>query len=344
VSLLFEDVNLTEWNNGNKTAVLLRVILDAVNGFCSHSPSKCSMNFWNESRKFHSRHVVLVESPKQESNDILVKVFVSLPDEKDFQKDGHSVLAGSTLQEILLSHKHNLTFAIGVKVKYIGMDTSSNNNRSDNKMNYIMIPITFAVLAVVCCMAYCMHSVSKRRQKAINKERRKQMKLNKLKPSPVNDAEGRPKSTTGDGTTTVFQREIRKKKRKKHQQEADESGDRSREKKKKIKHGKHERLKETEQAVREPAVLGGQWDGGKRERVPTPIPPPHHTLKTDLREQRHKHTRKKKHKTSQLRERDEGYSEGSDTRQAAEQNSEDFLIRSLPRPRKLVPLQERTDT
>ena len=170
------------------------------------------------------------------------------------------------------------------------------------------------------------------------------MKLNKLKPSPVNDAEGRPKSTTGDGTTTVFQREIRKTKRKKHQQEADESGDRSREKKKKIKHGKHERLKETEQAVREPAVLGGQWDGGKRERVPTPIPPPHHTLKTDLREQRHKHTRKKKHKTSQLRERDEGYSEGSDTRQAAEQNSEDFLIRSLPRPRKLVPLQERTDT
>lgn len=100
----------------------------------------------------------MVQSPKQEDKHVVVKVFVSLPDGKDIRKDGHSVIAGPILQEILLSHRQNLTSVVGAELKYIGMDTTSNSSTKDNKMNYIMIPITFAVLVVLCCMACCLHS------------------------------------------------------------------------------------------------------------------------------------------------------------------------------------------
>ena len=99
-----------------------------------------------------------MESPKQEEKDILVKVFVSLPDGKDIRKDSHSAIAGSVFKEILLSHKYNLSFAVGAEVKSIDIENQSSDNTSDNKMNYIMIPITFAVLVVLCCMAFCLHS------------------------------------------------------------------------------------------------------------------------------------------------------------------------------------------
>ena len=162
------------------------------------------------------------------------------------------------------------------------------------------------------------------------------MKLNKLKPSTVNDSGGRTEITAGD---VAVHKGTRKKKRKKHLEEREESGDQTRKTKKKIKQGKHQRLEETvETEQAEPALLGaGQWE--KRERVPTPIPQ-HHAL--NLRE--HSHKRKKKHKkTCSLRKHEEGYSEGSETQQATEQSSEDLLIKSLPRPRQLLPLQERTD-
>ena len=108
-------------------------------------------------RKFNSRHVV-VESTKQEDKDILVKVFISLPDGKDIRKDSHSAIAGSVLKEILLSHKQNLSSVVGAEVKSIDIENESSDNTSDNKMNYIMIPITFAVFVVLCCMAFCLHS------------------------------------------------------------------------------------------------------------------------------------------------------------------------------------------
>lgn len=333
--LLFQDVALSDWNEANKTAVLQRVIVDAVNAFCSSYPNKCSLNFWNESRKFNSRHVIVVESPKQEEKDILVKVFVSLPDGKDIRKDSHSAIAGSVFKEILLSHKYNLSFAVGAEVKSIDIENQSSDNTSDNKMNYIMIPITFAVLVVLCCMAFCLHSASKSRQKVIEKERRKQMKLNKLQPSTANDVEAQ--NTAGAEIQTAVLEKTRKQ-RKRHQQKHDESVDLTR-KKKKVKHGKHRRLQE--ETACEPAMLGGHLGRGERERVPTPIPE-HHAVNMDGQ----KHTRKKKQKKTQreLREHDEGYSEGSETRQqAAELNSEELLIKSLPRPRQLAPLPERTD-
>ena len=54
-----------------------------------------------------------------------------------------------------------------------------------------------------------------------------------------------------------------------------------------------------------------------------------------------KKTRKKKTR-NELREFDEGFDDGSESRQT--ENSEDSLIKSLPRPRQLAPLQERSPT
>ena len=50
VVLLFQDVSLPNWNTGNKTALLQEITLDAVNVFCANNPSRCALNFWNDSR------------------------------------------------------------------------------------------------------------------------------------------------------------------------------------------------------------------------------------------------------------------------------------------------------
>lgn len=174
---------------------------------------------------------------------------------------------------------------------------------------------------------------SKRKKKAIEKERRKQLRLNRLQPSAEDFERGEQSVSTAD----VVQKPVaahgtrRKEKRTKYQ---DETGDHTRKTKKTTTKGKHKRLKE--ETMLEPAMLGGQLEIGERERVPTPIPG---------HRSRNKHTRKKKQKKAhrERREHDDGYSEGSDTKQNGEINKEELLIRSLPRPRQLAPLPERTD-
>lgn len=174
---------------------------------------------------------------------------------------------------------------------------------------------------------------SKRKKKAIEKERRKHLRLNRLQPSADDFEQGKKPVSTADAVQKpVAAHETRRKEtRKKHE---DETGDHTRKTKKTTKNGKHKRLKE--EAMPEPAILGGQLEIGERERVPTPIPG-HHSI--------NKHTRKKKQKKAhrERREHDEGYSEGSGTKQTGELNTEKLLIRSLPRPRQLAPLPERTD-
>lgn len=110
-------------------------------------------------RKFSIKHVVVVESPKQEEKDLQVKLFASLPDGSDIRKDNQSVILGAALQEILLAHKNNITFVVGAEIKSINMDSDSESeeNSTDNKMNYIMIPISFSMLIVLCFVACCLH-------------------------------------------------------------------------------------------------------------------------------------------------------------------------------------------
>lgn len=99
-------------------------------------------------------HVVVVEPIKQENKDIQVKVFVALPDGKDIRENDYVAIAGSVLKEILVAYKQNLSSAVGAELKSINTESDS----SDNTMNYIMIPITFALLVVLCCVAFCLHS------------------------------------------------------------------------------------------------------------------------------------------------------------------------------------------
>lgn len=110
-------------------------------------------------RKFSIKHVVVVESPKQEEKDLQVKLFASLPDGSDIRKGSQSVILGVTLREILLAHKNNITSVVGAEIKSINMDSDSESeeNSTDNKMNYIMIPISFSVLIVLCFVACCLH-------------------------------------------------------------------------------------------------------------------------------------------------------------------------------------------
>ena len=105
-------------------------------------------------RQFILSHVVVVEPLKQENKDIQVKVFVALPDGKDIRENDYVAIAGSVLKEILVAYKQNLSSAVGAELKSINTESDS----SDNTMNYIMIPITFALLVVLCCVAFCLHS------------------------------------------------------------------------------------------------------------------------------------------------------------------------------------------
>lgn len=163
-----------------------------------------------------------------------------------------------------------------------------------------------------------------------------------------------------DVSMTVLNKDSRKKRRRKHkterpyvnneqqeQFENDEERDFARKRKKKAKQNKPQRLEGS--ATLEPAVLSGQWEEGERERVPTPMPvyrslnrnkDTGKSLADESREHKHRKRTKKKKARSELREFDEGFDEGSETRQTG--NSEDSLIKSLPRPRQLAPLQERT--
>ena len=203
---------------------------------------------------------------------------------------------------------------------------------------------------------------SKRRQKAIDVERRKQT-LNSSKPSASNINEGHEptQNTAGENVSiSIIHEERRKKRKKKHkterpyvdsdqqeQLENGESRDLARKRKKKTKHSRHQRLEG--HLTLEPAVQDGQWEDGEQERVPTPMPvhrglntnrDPGESFEMKTRERKRKRKKKQKRTHSELKEYDEGFDEGSETRQAG--NSEDSLLKSLPRPRQLAPLQERS--
>ena len=100
----------------------------------------------------------MVETQKQEEKDVQVKLYVSLPDGSDIRKDSQSVIPGTTLKEILDAYKDNITAVVGDEIKSINVDSDeSEKSDTDNKMNYIMIPISFAVLIVLCFVACCLH-------------------------------------------------------------------------------------------------------------------------------------------------------------------------------------------
>ena len=214
-------------------------------------------------------------------------------------------------------------------------------------------------------ISFCVSFSSKRRQKAFDMERRKQalrrLRASASKPFIANSNERRvPTQNVTDEyvSMTVVNEDSREKRRRKHKTERcvnngqqeqfknEEERDFTRKRKKKPKHSKPQRLEG--RATFGPAVLSDQWEEGERERVPTPMPV-HRSLNRNKdtgksiadepRERKHRKRTKKKKARSELRKFDEGFDKGSEARQTG--NSEDSLIKSLPRPRQLAPLQER---
>ena len=202
---------------------------------------------------------------------------------------------------------------------------------------------------------------SKRRQKAIDMERRKQasrrLRASASKPFIANSNEGRvPTQNVTDEyvSMAVVNEDSREKRRRKHKTERyvnngqqeqfknEEERGFTRKRKKKAKHSKPQRLEG--RATLEPAVLSGQWEEGKRDPMPV-----HRSLNRNKdtgksladepRERKHRKRTKKKKARNELREFDEGFDEGSEARQIG--NSEDSLVKSLPRPWQLAPLEER---
>ena len=191
-------------------------------------------------------------------------------------------------------------------------------------------------------------------------ERRKQA-TKKLRENISKSSEGSHKeervpvesTAQGDVSITVAHGDSRREKRKEpkiggvhlhsDQQEHvenNESRDLKRRRKKRVKQSRVNTTTLT------PAVTCGQLEEDERERVPTPMPV-HHGLstRTDPGESFHdgrRHKKRKKHKRPhhEIKEQDEGFAEDSETRQTG--NSEDSLIKNLPRPRKLIPLQEKS--
>ena len=187
----------------------------------------------------------------------------------------------------------------------------------------------------------------------------KKLRENISKPSTASKNEGRVRTENIEReniSITVTHENTRRKKKKKNktedvyvnddrqgQVEYDASPNVARKRKKRAKHSKGS-------STLAPAVYGGQLEEGERERVPTPMPAhrglstradPGESFQEESRDGR-RHRRKKKQKRAhyEIREQDEGFDEESDTRQTG--NSEDSLIKSLPRPRQLIQLQERS--
>ena len=83
---------------------------------------------------------------------------MTLPEGRDLRQDSCSVVPGTTLLKIVQDFKHNLSSMVGVEIKSVTLNSKSEGDRNDNKLNYIMIPISFSVLVILCLIACCLHN------------------------------------------------------------------------------------------------------------------------------------------------------------------------------------------
>ena len=83
---------------------------------------------------------------------------MTLPEGRDLRQDSCSVVPGTTLLEIVQDFKHNLSSVVGVEIKSVTLNSKSEGGRNDNNLNYIMIPISFSVLVILCLVACCLHN------------------------------------------------------------------------------------------------------------------------------------------------------------------------------------------
>ena len=111
-------------------------------------------------RKFFTRQVAIAQKfPRRQGNNLAVAFFVSLPDGNDIRKNGHTVIPELSLERVVQACSENISSVVGVAIQSVesydaGTDSSS---LTDYKMNYIMIPLSFGTLAILCFVAGCFH-------------------------------------------------------------------------------------------------------------------------------------------------------------------------------------------
>ena len=111
-------------------------------------------------RNFEPSNVAIISGfPQRTGDDLELQFYVTLPLGQDLRQDSKTVLAAPTLEEIVKANKQNISNAVGTDIKSINGDESNNNkqNKSDHTMNYIMIPVAFGILIIICVLACCLH-------------------------------------------------------------------------------------------------------------------------------------------------------------------------------------------
>ena len=83
---------------------------------------------------------------------------MTLPEGRDLRQDSCNVVPGTTLLKIVQDFKHHLSSMVGVEIKSVTLNSKLEGGRNDNKLNYIMIPISFSVLVILCLVACCLHN------------------------------------------------------------------------------------------------------------------------------------------------------------------------------------------
>ena len=111
-------------------------------------------------RNFEPSNVAIISGfPQRIGDDLELQFYVTLPLGQDLRQDSKTVLAASILEEMVKANKQNISNAVGTDIKSINGDESNNNkqNKSDHTMNYIMIPVAFGTLIIICVLACCLH-------------------------------------------------------------------------------------------------------------------------------------------------------------------------------------------
>ncbi|XP_032227481.2 uncharacterized protein LOC116610915 isoform X2 [Nematostella vectensis] len=143
------------------------------NGYCSSDPDKCGLQRWNVTRNFQSSDVVLLAGfPKQRDKNIELKFYLHLPAGNDIRKTSHTVLPKSVLEHLIKAKSTDVSSTVGVDV----MDEKA-MAPLDDTLNYIMIPLSFGVLLVLCFVACCLNLMQKRKENARRREHKRNIQM-----------------------------------------------------------------------------------------------------------------------------------------------------------------------
>ena len=105
--------------------------------------------------------------PQTNGPDLYVKFYMTYPAGVNFSGESRVILAASTVREIVLNSKDNISQAVGKSIKSVSNDVDGDDGDNDNddgkegrhsanRMNYIMIPLSVTILIILFLMTCCL--------------------------------------------------------------------------------------------------------------------------------------------------------------------------------------------